>query len=48
MKEIMRLKQNQYFINAYELLCKKGELTQKDKEYILGAAVLLLKIYNKP
>lgn len=46
MKEIMRLKQNQYFINAYELLCKKGELTQKDKEYILGAAVLLLKIYN--
>ncbi len=46
MKEIMRLKQNQYFIDAYELLCKKGELTQKDKEYILGAAVLLLKIYN--
>lgn len=43
MKEIMRLKQNQYFINAYELLCKKGELTQKDKEYILGAAVFTFK-----
>lgn len=46
MKEIMRLKQDQYFIDAYEMLCKKRKLTQKDKEYILGAAVLLLKIYN--
>ena len=42
----MRLKQDQYFIDAYEMLCKKRKLTQKDKEYILGAAVLLLKIYN--
>lgn len=33
MKEIMRLKQNQYFINAYELLCKKGELTLKIYSY---------------
>ena len=39
MKEIMRLKQDQYFIDAYEMLCKKRKLTQKDKEYILGAAV---------
>ena len=41
MKEIMRLKQDQYFIDAYEMLCKKRKLTQKDKEYILGAAVFL-------
>lgn len=46
MKEILKLKQIRHFIEVYELLCKKKELTQKDNEFILGAAVLLLQIYN--
>lgn len=46
MRELSVLKEVEEFNKAYKSLCTKNELTEKDKEFLLGAALLLLKKYN--
>lgn len=46
MNELLVLKQVEQFNKAYKSLCMKNELTEKDKEFLLGCALLLLKKYN--
>lgn len=46
MKELSVLKEIEQFDKAYKFLCTKDELTENDKEFLLGSALLLLKKYN--
>lgn len=46
MKELLVLKKVEDFNITYQSLCKKEELAEKDKEFLLGCALLLLKKYN--
>lgn len=46
MKELSVLKGVEHFFVVYRALCTKDELTENDKEFLLGAALILLKKYN--
>lgn len=47
MEDIKRLEKIKDFKNSYMKLCKKQELTEREKEYLLGCALILLKIFRK-
>lgn len=47
MEDIKRLEKIEDFKNSYMKLCTKQELTEREKEYLLGCALILLKIFRK-
>ncbi len=46
MNELLKLKRSEQFINTYRSLCKGDNISELDKELLLGFAMLLLKKYS--
>lgn len=47
MEDIKSLEKIKDFRNSYIKLCAKQELTEREKEYLLGCALILLKIFKE-